>query len=66
MAVAVGALMFSRTYSYWQRKDGGIVFGKPRTLPRHPETPITRHAKVAGTRSPYDGDWAYWGLRLRR
>jgi RNA-directed DNA polymerase len=55
-----------RMHRYWQRKDGRIVFGKSRTLPRHPETPITRHAKVAGTRSPYDGDWAYWGLRLRR
>jgi hypothetical protein len=48
-----------RMHRYWQRKDGGIVFGKTRMLPRHPETPMTRHAKVAGTRSPYDGDWAY-------
>jgi RNA-directed DNA polymerase len=51
---------------YWQRQDGRMVFGKPRTLPRHPETPMTRHAKVAGTRSPDDGNWAYGGLRLRR
>jgi RNA-directed DNA polymerase len=55
-----------RMHRYWQRQDGRMVFGKSRTLPRPPETPMTRHAKVAGTRSPYDGDWAYWGLRLRR
>ena len=54
-----------RMHRYWQRKDGGIVFGKPQTLPQHPATPITRPVKVAGTRSPYDGDWPYWGLRLR-
>ncbi len=26
---------------------------------------MQRHVKVAGARSPYDGDWAYWGRRLR-
>jgi RNA-directed DNA polymerase len=45
-----------RMHRYWQRKDGRIVFGKTQTLPRHPETPMTRHAKVAGTRSPDDGN----------
>lgn len=55
-----------RMYRYWLRKDGVIGFGKTQTLPKHPDMPITRHVKVAGTRSPYDGDWAYWGLRLRR
>ena len=39
---------------------------RAQTLPRYPETPITRHAKVAGTRSPFDGDWAYWDRRLRQ
>src|SRR5262249_7378007 len=42
-----------RMHRYWQRKDGGIVFGKPQTLPQHPATPITRPVKVAGTRRPY-------------
>ena len=55
-----------RMHRYWQRQDGKIVFGKTQTLPQHPATPITRHVKVAGTRSPYDGDWTYWGLRLRQ
>jgi len=31
----------------------------------HSETPIRRHVKVKTNRSPYDGDWLYWGTRLR-
>ncbi|MEO0989273.1 MAG: restriction endonuclease [Cyanobacteria bacterium J06639_14] len=27
--------------------------------------PIRRHIKVRGQRSPYDGDWLYWGTRGR-
>lgn len=27
-------------------------------------TPIRRHTKVQGTRSPFDGEWLYWGTRL--
>ena len=30
----------------------------------HPDTVITRHVKVQGNRSPYDGDKVYWGQRL--
>lgn len=30
----------------------------------HAETPIVRHIKVQDTRSPFDGDWVYWGQRL--
>ena len=30
----------------------------------HNDTPIVRHVKVQGTRTPYDGDKAYWGERL--
>ena len=26
---------------------------------------IRRHVQVASQRSPYDGDWVYWGKRLR-
>jgi len=29
------------------------------------ETAIVRHTKVAGTASPYDGNWIYWTLRGR-
>ena len=54
-----------RMKRYWRRHEGTWGFGKTRVLPRHPQMPIQRHVKVAGTRSPYDGDWAYWGRRLR-
>jgi RNA-directed DNA polymerase len=33
-------------------------------LRRHGATKIVRHIKVQGSRSPFDGDWAYWGTRL--
>ncbi len=29
------------------------------------DVPIQRHVQVASQRSPYDGDWVYWGKRLR-
>ncbi len=31
---------------------------------KHGDHVIRRHIKVKGTRSPYDGDWPYWGSRL--
>lgn len=33
-------------------------------LLKHSETPIVRHIKVQGNRSPYDGDWVYWSTRM--
>lgn len=33
-------------------------------LERHGETPIKRHIKVKETRSPFDGNYVYWGKRL--
>ena len=33
-------------------------------LIKHSETPIVRHIKVQGERSPYDGDWVYWSTRM--
>ncbi|MBX9256501.1 group II intron reverse transcriptase/maturase [Desmonostoc muscorum CCALA 125] len=30
----------------------------------HAKTPIVRHIKVQGNRSPYDGDWIYWSSRM--
>ncbi len=33
-------------------------------LLRHDATKIVRHIKVQGSRSPFDGDWAYWATRL--
>ncbi|MFB2980267.1 group II intron reverse transcriptase/maturase [Microseira sp. BLCC-F43] len=33
-------------------------------LARHQEAKITRHVKVKGNRSPYDGDLIYWSSRM--
>ncbi|WP_375505459.1 group II intron reverse transcriptase, partial [uncultured Nostoc sp.] len=33
-------------------------------LTSHAKTPIVRHKKVEGNRSPYDGDLIYWSTRL--
>ncbi|MFB2875551.1 group II intron reverse transcriptase/maturase [Floridanema aerugineum] len=52
---------------YWLIDSGqGWTFavkGKMRLL-KHSETPIVRHIKVQGNRSPYDGDWIYWSSRM--
>jgi len=32
-------------------------------LRKHAWTPIVRHTKVKGTKSPFDGDWRYWSSR---
>jgi RNA-directed DNA polymerase len=33
-------------------------------LIKHSDIPIKGHIKVRGNRSPYDGDWVYWGTRM--
>jgi RNA-directed DNA polymerase len=33
-------------------------------LVKHSSTPIVRHTKVQGARSPFDGDLVYWGKRM--
>ncbi|MDB9314456.1 group II intron reverse transcriptase/maturase [Spirulina sp. CS-785/01] len=43
----------------FQTKDG-------LTLTKHIETPIKRHIKVKGNKTPYDGDWAYWTKRMSK
>ena len=49
---------------YWHVDEGqGWVFqptNSDKRLARHDHTPIQRHVKVQGQRSPYDGDWLYW------
>ena len=57
-------------HKYWLINSGeGWVFS-PRNnqrslrLFRHTQTPIKRHVKVQGSRSPYDGDWVYWSRRM--
>ena len=60
------------THRYWFIQKGkGWWFmtrqGKQRVrMVRHAHTPIVRHVKVQDNRSPFDGDWAYWGTRLGR
>jgi len=51
---------------YWLVNSGGgwVFDSREQPLYRHYETPIHRHIKVKGSRSPYDGDWTYWGTRL--
>lgn len=44
----------------WAFSDG------KHTLKEHSKTPITRHTKVKGIKSPYDGDRVYWGKRLSK
>ena len=57
---------------YWTQRDARWAFATPTTseglisLTFHNEVPIQRHIKVAGNRSPYDGDWVYWSARQGR
>ncbi len=53
---------------YWLvNSGGGWVFQAKDgiKLRLHRETHFYRHIKVKGNRSPYDGDWIYWGTKLR-
>jgi RNA-directed DNA polymerase len=60
------------TNKYWLIDQGlGWVFASRKTgnnipmrLHMHSETPIVRHVKVQGNRSPFDGDWVYWSTRM--
>ena len=52
---------------YWQKYRGRVSFSDgEKALIHHKDTPIRRHIKVKGDKSPYDGDWPYWTLRLSR
>jgi RNA-directed DNA polymerase len=53
---------------YWHTDQGTWRFRTTdgKTLFKHAYTPIRRHIKVQGTRSPYDGDWPYWATRQGR
>jgi RNA-directed DNA polymerase len=52
-------------HRYWG-VNGGWKFQSPTgvRLRRHEETHYECYVKVAGARSPYDGDWLYWSTRL--
>jgi RNA-directed DNA polymerase len=54
---------------YWSiRKGKGWTFKSPNRegvwLQKHADVDVRRHIKVQGRRSPYDGDWIYWGTRM--
>lgn len=51
---------------YWRLEKGRWRFEtrKEVKLQYHSSTPVVRHVKVKGNRSPFDGDWIYWGKRL--
>ena len=53
---------------YWRLETGHWIFGPPngKNLRLYTETPIIRHIKVSGYRTPFDGDWNYWSTRLGR
>jgi RNA-directed DNA polymerase len=55
-------------HRYWSMTEGhGWIFHPPHGGPhvyRHGHTPIRRHVKVPGGRSPSDGDWGYGRTRL--
>ncbi|MCP4361919.1 MAG: group II intron reverse transcriptase/maturase [Chloroflexi bacterium] len=52
---------------YWKRLDGLIRFTDGEYyLFQYEQTKIERHIKVMGSKSPFDGDWLYWGQRLKR
>ena len=57
---------------YWHRIGNRWAFATSPTCPdtvslhTHSEVAITRHVKVQGNRSPYDGDWVYWSTRQGR
>jgi RNA-directed DNA polymerase len=57
---------------YWPRRESRRVFATPATrqsqayLTSHSDVSSLHHAKVAGNRSPYDGDGVYWSTRRGR
>jgi RNA-directed DNA polymerase len=57
---------------YWHRRGARQTFATSATDPdaahlrAHSQVSITRHLKVQGNRSPYDGDWVYWSTRQGR
>lgn len=56
-----------RKQRYWPRKRNRFDFSDGKaTLAKYADTPIKRHVKVQGSKTPFDGDWAYWIVRLGR
>ena len=56
-----------RKQRYWKRLRNRLDFTDGQaSLATYADTPIQRHVKVRGSKSPYDGDWPYWIERLGR
>jgi RNA-directed DNA polymerase len=54
-----------RYQRYWRQEGTRRVFSDgEHPLRSHAATPIKRHIKVRGAKSPFDGDGVYWGARL--
>ena len=52
---------------YWKGLKGLIRFTDgEHYLHQYEQTKIRRHVKVVGSKSPFDGDWLYWGQRLQQ
>jgi RNA-directed DNA polymerase len=52
---------------YWKRQKTRMNFSDgENSLICYVDTPIIRHVKVRGDKSPYDGNWVYWVQRLGR
>ncbi len=60
------------TRRYWRQLDTRLAFATSALDPdaahlhNHSEVAITRHVKIKGNYSPYNGDWVYWGTRQGR
>jgi len=48
---------------YWRLPKWDFGPKEGQILYRHGKTKIVRHVKVAGEKSPFDGDWTYWASR---
>lgn len=56
-----------RYQRYWQRRRIRLDFcDGTTTLVKYQDTKKRPHLKVIGDKSPFDGDWLYWALRLGR
>jgi RNA-directed DNA polymerase len=54
-------------HRYWSHRETRWEFSVGKlVLDKHAATEITRHVKVIGARSPFDGDTAYWSERAVR
>jgi RNA-directed DNA polymerase len=54
-------------YRYWRKVNERVRFSDGESvLSFHQTTVVSRFVKVQGKRSPFDGDWVYWSIRLGR